>query len=150
MAYAPQRNGVVSRIPQIRVSCVQPQRKREHVAIALLLGLGLLAWLRVFAQVRLADLQWESRRIERLRHSEDIRGAELLRQRAQLLSEERLAQIVAAYRMQPPIYVRKLYFGELPPPKVYWELPEEPKELEGLQEPQLGWHPASPAGVLCP
>ncbi len=150
MAYAPQRNGPVPRMPQIRVPRAQPHRKWEHVAFALLLGFGLLAWLRVFAQVRFADLQWESRRIERLRHSEDIRGAELLRQRAQLLSEERLAQIAAVYRMQPPVCVRNLYFGELPPPKIYWELPEEPKKLEGLQEPQLGWRPALPAGVLCP
>jgi len=150
MAFAPQHNSPRPRVTPIRGPQSQPYRKREYVAIVLFLGLGICAWLRVFAQVRLTDLQWESRRIERLNCAANMRRQQLIRQREQLLTEERLANIAAAHRMQPPVYVRKLYFGALPPPKIYWDLPEEPQKLEELPEPLLGWRPAQSKGPFYP
>ena len=88
-------------------------------------ALGLLAILRVSSQARLSELDWESRRLDRLMLEQQMRRGELLRERARLTSNERLSHIAAQEGMVPPATVKPIELGTLPPPKIHWELPDE-------------------------
>ncbi len=100
--------------------------------------LGLLAILRVSSQARLSELEWESRRLERLILEQERRRSELLRERGQLISDERLSRIAAEEHMVRPATVTPVQVSALPQPKAYWDLPDEaPGQLNGQQVGQL-------------
>jgi hypothetical protein len=100
--------------------------------------LGLLAILRVSSQARLTELDWESRRLDRLVLEQQMRRGELLRERARLTSNERLSRIAAAEGMVPPSSVKPIELGALPQTKIYWELPDESGRTGALNGQQLG------------
>lgn len=107
--------------------------------------LGLMALLRVHSQARLAELNYQSRRLDRLILEQDRRRAELMEQRAQATCHERLSRIIAQEGMVPPQSVRVLELGPLPPPKVVWTLPDDLSVVPPLGGEQLGQLPESPA-----
>ena len=119
-------------------------RQRWWRPLPWVVALGLLAVLRVNSQARLSELQWESRRLDRLVLEQQMRRGELLRERARLTSNERLSRIAAEEGMVPPASVKALELGALPQPKIYWELPDESGTAGALNGQQVGLLPQPP------
>ena len=124
----------------------EPPRRDPPVArwwrpLPLILLLGLLAVLRVTSQARLSELDWESRRLDRLMVAEGMRRAELLNQRTALTTHQRLTAIAGQQGLVPAPTATPIQVGVLPPPRIYWELPEETtgpaRILSGQQIGQL-------------
>jgi hypothetical protein len=111
--------------------------------------LGLLAMLRVSSLARLSELDWESRRLNRLTVSEGMRRAELLRARDRLIAHSRLATVAGQEGMVTPPPAKPIRLGALPEPRIYWELPEETGPAPILSGQQVGQLPAG-GGALAP
>lgn len=112
--------------------------------------LGLLGIWRIDTQARLSELDWQSRRLDRMMLEQQTRRGELLRERARLTSNDRLSRIAAEEGMVPPASVKPVTLGALPPAKLYWELPDEsgaPSALSGQQVGQLPQPPALPGSA---
>jgi hypothetical protein len=122
-----------------------PPRRRWWRPLPVILLLGLLAILRVSSQARLSELDWESRRLERLMVAESMRRGELLHARSMLTSHARLSTVAAQEGMVAPRSVKPIRVGMLPPPRIYWELPEETGPAGTLTGEQVGQAPPLPA-----
>jgi len=108
------------------------------------MAIGLLAILRVTSQAVLSELQWQNQRLDRLSLEQDMRQGELLRERARLTAAVRLWALAQQERMTAPARVRTFRVAALPPPHIYWELPEETVPTGVISGQQLGL--ASPPG----
>ena len=84
-----------------------------------------LAVLNLFCQARLAELDYESRRLERLGLEQTMRRGELMRARAKLTDNAMLYDYAARRGMVNPAAIKPLRVGLLPAPRVYWALPGE-------------------------
>lgn len=87
--------------------------------------LGGVAMLHVVALARLSELEYEHRRLERLSLEQDMRRAELLRMRQQLVDHSVLSQYAYQHKYVSVGESRPLYVGQLPARHVYWALPGE-------------------------
>lgn len=100
--------------------------------------LGLLAIMRVSTQARFSELNWQKQRLERMILEQQTRHSELLRERRQLTSDERLNKVAAQEGMVAPASVKPIDVDHLPPTRVYWELPDENGNTGPLGGQQLG------------
>ena len=138
----PPRHGTLWGEPPRRDS--EPLRWWRWLPVILLLGL--LAMLRVTSQARLSELDWESRRLDRLTSAEGMRRAELLRARTALIAHSRLSAVAGQEGMVAPSPAKPIQVGALPEPRIYWELPEETGPAHILSGQQVGQLPPPPAG----
>jgi hypothetical protein len=106
--------------------------------------LGGLAMLHLAALAQLSRLEAESRRLDRLCLEQTARAGELRGQWEALVSQSALQPTVQRVGLVPAGAAQAIVVGALPPPKIYWHLPDEvrPMDTDGQRLGQVAPNPA--------
>ncbi len=92
--------------------------------------IGFFGCLKIMAMAREAELQWEVRRLQRLRLEERFLETQLVRERNELCNHERLSAYAQAHGMVSATERLPMDVGLLPEHKIYWQLPGETAGLQ--------------------